>query len=102
MPGKGRPIACLVISAVGWLAYLCGCFFVRNAPLENKFSYIINLGVFFHVLIVASVIQLVSLVFVVVCLVQRNRFKEICVAAIFSVGCFVFVASMSYLHGWFL
>jgi len=84
MSSKSKAIRCLAASIAGWLVFAGGYVYMDKAPTANEFSFLIHYGYFLYAVIIASMIQLISLACSVVFLLQGIGYKKTLMIAILS------------------
>ncbi|HML76182.1 MAG TPA: hypothetical protein PKB02_16960 [Anaerohalosphaeraceae bacterium] len=84
MSSKSKAIRCLAASIAGWLIFAGGYVYMDKAPTANEFSFLIHYGYFLYAVIIASMIQLISLACSVIFLLQGIGHKKTLMIAILS------------------
>jgi len=100
MSSKSKAIRCLAASIAGWLVFAGGYVYMDKAPTANEFSFLIHYGYFLYAVIIASMIQLISLACSVIFLLQGIGHKKIVMAAMLSAIVYAVYVSIAYFRNW--
>lgn len=100
MSSKTKAIRCLAASIAGWLIFAGGFVYMDKAPIPNEFSFLIHYGYFLYAVIIASMIQLISLACSVIFLLQGIGYKKIVMAAMLSTIVYAVYILIAYFRNW--
>jgi len=100
MSYKTKAIRCFTTSIAGWLVFVGGFVYIDKSPIENDFSFLINYSVFLCVVIIASIIQLISLVCSGMLLLQGSGQKKIYIITIISAILYALYVSIAFCQHW--
>ncbi len=100
LSSKTRAIRCLAASIAGWLVFAGGYVYMDKSPIVNEFSFLVHYGYFLYAVIIASMIQLISLACSVIFLLQGIGHKKIVLAAMLSAIMYAVYISIAFFRHW--